>query len=339
MSKGGSGLKEEKIVQIAQKLGYAKSTVSRAVRHCGGVDAETRRIILNHMEKSDISAAKECDLYVILPDTPTYFWGKIYKEISSAAKSLGINPKMNLYTNLADSDLVLRYLEEALALEPKVLLIAAHVTPEIAEQLRRMSLSCAVIFLTEYNNIPNTFYFGADDFGDGFRMGQYFCEHFPDRVPIVLCCKELLSYRLRADGFMEALLQYNHKYASNIAEKDYPVDLIHTGKGQLAPSLLAQYLTECVGEQENTCLYITSGSAALPLALQKAKLKDKAVFLCHDIFLSEDGIPKTEFAASMNQDLPAQCKNAVKAAAVFIENQTFPDHKFTYTPSQMVFGK
>lgn len=83
-------MKDTKIESIAKKLGVSISTVSKAIRHRGGVDSDTRQ-----------------------RDVPRYFWRELQKEIQVASNANITPVKINIYTRLRDEETVLEYLDEA----------------------------------------------------------------------------------------------------------------------------------------------------------------------------------------------------------------------------------
>ena len=342
-------MKDEKYIEIAQKLGVAKSTVSRAARHCSGVDAETRRAVLQHIGVSDESGAdgkKQCHIYTILPDLPVYFWGRLYAGIEDAVVNDNVlqlrwrdkSIKLNVYNSLADSDIVLRYLEEAERLNPAIIIIAAHVTSEIREKLNRLKEKSIVFFVTEMESMPRTFYFGADPYGDGFRMGQLFCENYSDRSPVVVSNREINTIRLRAEGFLDALRRADPDRFATVPVYEFPTDGIFFENRKLAPARLASFLTKWIDKREKACLYFPYGSVALPLALQKAKFGDRVVCLCHDSMLGEHCRPEDGIRACINQDVYRHGQAAVEAAVKLIATGMCPDGKYTYIPSNMILG-
>jgi len=339
-------MKDEKYVEIAQKLGVAKSTVSRAARHCSGVDAETRRAVLQYtgfFDESKGDGAQKCHIYTILPDLPGYFWGRLYHSIVDAVLDVDDrlgwydqSVKQNMYNSLADTDIVLRYLEEAEKLQPSVLIIAAHVTPEIREKLNALKEKTIIFFVTELDSMPHTFYFGADPYQDGFRMGQHYCEHYADRSPVIVSNREINSIRLRTEGFLDALRGADSERFGTVPVYDFSTDGIFFDKRRLAPARLAAKLTEWIGSRERACLYVPYGSVALPLALQKAKFGENVVCLCHDGMLGEDCRPEEGISACINQDVYRHGRAAVEAAVKLITTGMCPDGKYTYIPSHLV---
>lgn len=342
-------MKDEKFSEIAQKLGVARSTVSRAARHCSGVDVETRRAVLQYtgfLDESNADGGQKCRIYTILPDLPGYFWGKLYHGIEDAVVNdsflhLGWYKKgikQNVYSSLADSDIVLRYLDEAERLQPEVILIAAHITPEIREKLDGMKEKSRIFFVTETESMPQTFYFGADPYADGFLMGKHYLSNYADRSPVVVSNKEIRTIHRRTEGFLDALRQGDAARFRSVPVYEFPTDGIFFENRRLAPARLASLLTEWIGKRERACLYFPYGSVALPLALQKAKFGDSVACLCHDSMLGADCRPEDGINASINQDVYRHGKAAVEAAIKLIASGMCPDQKYTYIPSHMVLG-
>lgn len=341
-------MKDEKISEIAKKLGMAKSTVSRAARHCSGVDVGTRRTVLQHIGSNDDAltyGAKKCLIYTIIPDLPIYFWGRLYSSIEDAVlNDNGVHfswrdktVKQNVYSSLADSDIVLHYLDEAERLEPAIIIIAAYVTPEIREKLNVLKEKSMIFFVTEYEDMPKTFYFGADPYGDGFRMGRHYLENYGDRTPVVVTNREIVTIRRRTEGFLDALRLADPQRFGALTANEVPKDGIFFEKRKLIPSRLASLFTEWVGKEEKACLYFPYGSVALSMALQKAKLGDRAVCICHDCMLGEDCRPEEGISAAINQDVYRQGWMAIEAAVKLISTGMCPDGKYTYIPSHIVF--
>ncbi len=329
-------MKDEKLKEVAQKLGVAKSTVSRTVRHCSGVDAETRRRILQHTAELGINDARPCSVYSIIPDTPNYFWGVIGQVMSEEASRYGDDfLKQNLYTNLSNHDLVLRYLDEAALIRPDVLILAAEITPEVRERLALLRETMTVLLLAEYDDVPYTFYIGSDPYSDGFRMGEYFLSHFSERTPVVVGNPQNRTVALRACGFCDALKERDRERFGAIPAYEYPMEYIYCGKNQLAPSRFAALLAERIKGEEDCCLYVPFGSTALAMALQKAKFGSRVICCTHDAALNEDGIPERCITVSINQDIRVQGREAIRAAKLLVEMRMCPDRKFTYIPSTL----
>ena len=64
-------MKKHDLTDLVQKTKTSKSTISRALNHCPGVDPQTRRRILEAAGPQ--SSSSDADLVMILPDTPPLF--------------------------------------------------------------------------------------------------------------------------------------------------------------------------------------------------------------------------------------------------------------------------
>ena len=130
-------MKNNCFVEISKHLCVSKSTISKAFRHCGGVDSETRLAVLNEISKQNIKPEGTCDIYQIYPATPSYLWNGI-----ATIPDFGqhhILTKSNVITKVNDSSVVMNYIEEAHHMNAKVLIITATISHEIEELLRKIA--------------------------------------------------------------------------------------------------------------------------------------------------------------------------------------------------------
>lgn len=326
---------KEKHSTIARELGLSKSLFSRAANHCSRVDSDTRRIVLAELNKRNVVSDKQCSIYTIQPDTPHYFWDQAYHGICSG---LGDFPdcKQNIYTSVTDTDLVHMYLDEAEQLDAKVIIIAAWDTPEIIERLTEMSQDRCIIFLTEHMNIPGTFYFGADSYADGRSLGQIFCEHYADRIPLILSSSSINSSS-RISGFCDALRAFDSERFS--AVPILPVPLSTDNITSRTAYRLASFLREQVDSTSKYCFYVPCGFIGLPQAIFKAKLNDRAICLLHDYEPIKHDEVESVVAACINQDIFSQSKAAIRAAVEYMNTGNFPEQKYTYIPSEIYCNK
>jgi len=125
-------MKDKLYVSIAKKYDLSKSTVSRVARHCGGVDTETRQLVLDELKKLNQSDADHKDIFCIIPDKPKYFWHEAYRGIIENLSS-DISLKMNIYTKISDEATILTYLDEAEKARPRAIIISSAITDTIRE--------------------------------------------------------------------------------------------------------------------------------------------------------------------------------------------------------------
>ena len=320
-------------VKIAKELGISQATVSRAMRHCGGVDSMTRRQILSCLDPADASSSLGCDVYVILPDTPRYFWKEIKEGMIAEKKNTSVSIKINIYTNVRDEETVLFYLNEAEKLGAKVVLLSAMITPAIAEKLNLLRRHTAIFLVSEGGDVTNSFYFGADAYGDGFRLGKIFCERYSEMTPIVVNVKSNYNVEKRTQGFTDALRQYD-----GVRFETMPVCFIHhtvAADPKLFPSKLAAVLSEWMEEERSYCLYIPFGNIYQSRVFLKAKRGSKLTCITHDCVIGEDGKPENGIAVTLKQNTFDQGKAAIRAAVRYVTEGVFPGKKYTYVPSEI----
>jgi len=314
-------MKDNLYVSIAKKYDISKTTVSKAARHCGGVDTETRQLILDELKTINHSVPGHKNIYCILPDIPRYFWHEMHLGIIENC-SADISYKMNLYTKLSDEATILTYLEEAEQARPHVLIIAAVLTDPIRSKLKKMMKHTCVLLLSEFGNMVNTFYIGADSYDDGYHFGlMYNTKYTADKIIILT---EDNNSQLRAKGFMDALGKPEQSFIR------LPLTEVYVQKH--AVSTLAKMISPY--KDTANCIYSTFGNPSLPLAAKKAGFTDSTVILAHDTF-SQDGSAALPdgFSAVINQDVYSQGKAAVEAAEFFVRTMRYPVQKNTHIPS------
>jgi len=323
-------------LHLVEKTGYTKSTISRTLRHCSGVDSETRRIILQAQENLSDDSPGECAVYAILPDTPHYFWKQAYRGMCDTFRNHpSISFKPNIYTSLRDTDIVLAYLEEAERMNARAVILTASDTPEIRRTVTRMQKNCAFFLLSEYIELVNTFFIGADAYADGFRMGELFGTVCRDRIPLVMSYEKTnINIHRRICGFTDAVRKYVPVQGESLPVLSIP-NIAGVINRKLLPSRGASLLAEHLEPDILYCLYVPFGLSGISLALKKSGHADSIFCLCHDCSIQEDRTTDG-VAASMNQDIYRQGCTAADAAIVYIENACYPKQKYLYIPSEII---
>ncbi len=303
----------------------SKSTMSKVLRHCGGVDSETRRRILR---ENPGDGAGVWDVYCILPDLPGAFWKEALRGLMETAPE-GVRVKYNVYTKLGDSEAVLTYLGEASRGRARAVIIAAVMDVPVREKLEAMSKNALVILLSEQEALVNGFYVGADAYGDGFRMGQLCAAEFSGYEPLILEAPGGRNIQLRLEGFRAALEQGNPALARRVRSLSVSQEKLVFSK--TAAASLAMLLAEVVEPIRDYVLYIPWGMPQLPLAVRKAeKRRGQFVCLCHDA-----GVRETPGIISCEQDLWTQGKTAMESALRYLREQCFPAEKYQFVPSKV----
>lgn len=327
-------MKDTKVESIANKLGVSVSTVSKAIRHCSGVDSETRQRILAESRQIHVLPHSDCPIYTILPDVPQYFWRELRKGIQDGSNADIAPVKANIYTKPRDEETVLEYLDEAEKLNARVIILATHITPAIHEKLETLTQGRLVILLSEYHEVTNSFYVGGNAYEDGYTMGQQYVAHYADRKLVCVATSNNNNATRRIEGFYQAVREANPKLLDNALSITLDQKMFRDLK--LLPSKLAPLLAGAAKDEEQICIYSPTGIPQLPLALIKAKLTEKTVCLCHDCVVEhpyEDKNMDMGFAITCNQDVRRQGRAAIKIATEFVKENLYPEKKKTYIPS------
>lgn len=314
--------------ELANKLKVSSTTISRVIRHCGGVDSETRERILLESRHINYIPTSNCPIYTILPDIPQYFWSNLGDSLNIGTEKDVAPIRHNIYTKLRDEMSVLEYLNDAERLGAHAIIIAAPYTPAIRQKLDQMVSGRLILFLSEYQRIPNCFYVGADSYADGYSLGEQYASHYTNRKLVMFSVGKGMNVRKREEGFRQALIDRNPTLLREAQLIELDSALFKNFK--LLPSKTAGLLAKVAKTREPLCLYFSSGIPDLSLALAKAKLPEHSICLCHDYY---KGNFETTQVISCNQDVQSQGRIAVKLATDFVKNHLYPEQKEIYVPS------
>ncbi|MBP5294550.1 MAG: LacI family DNA-binding transcriptional regulator [Lachnospiraceae bacterium] len=325
-------MKKTTVEGIAKKLNVSVSMVSRVLRHCSGVDSEMRLRILEEAGDLPLRDFGECPVYVILPDTPRYFWGEMRRGVFETLHAEGLRFKDNLCTKVHDEAAILNYLEEAVRLDSHVLLLAVRTTPAIRNRLQELVPDRFVLFLSEYSDLANTFYCGADPFEEGYRIGREFVSRDMDRRLIVFSLPDRANYEERLAGFLKAVSDEDPEVARSAV--NVPLSRKILSNFKLIPSAIAPLLEKAARYADRIAVYSPSGIPGLPLAFSKTRLTEKAVLYCQDCSVKDfETLP----IVSLDQDCYLQGETAALLAADFLKHSQFPSEKKTFIPSRIHF--
>ena len=250
------------IESIAKKLNISKSMVSKVLRHCGGIDSDTRQRILTEAHDMIERDYGECAIYFILPDIPQYFWKPVRQGIADATDQLDIPVKCNVYTKASDEATVLKYLDEAERLNAKSIILAAHITPAIRQKLEHLVIGRLIILLSEYCELANTFYIGSDAYSEGYTIGKHYASHYADRKFIMFTRPGNYNIEKRVEGFCQAVKEM----IPDLMDKALCIELDDKifKDFKLLPSKLAPLLVEAAEKHDKICIYSPMGLPQFP---------------------------------------------------------------------------
>ena len=80
-------MKNHELEKIAKITGAGKSTVSKALNHCFGVDRKNRERILEAARQAGVEETGCCDVYGIFPDRPLGFWTQVMEGLRELYES------------------------------------------------------------------------------------------------------------------------------------------------------------------------------------------------------------------------------------------------------------
>ncbi|MBQ7982334.1 MAG: LacI family DNA-binding transcriptional regulator [Clostridia bacterium] len=315
---------EHDLARIAQKLGVSRATVSKTIRHCSGVDGDTRLRILRAAENTALLHAEGvCDIYCILPDTPSFFWGEMRRGILDgiAAANDALRIKFNVISRLRDEETVLYYLDEAEAMQARILILAVSVTDAVKQRLYTMTRTGGrmILLLSEYGEVTNSFYIGTDAFADGAEMARICSARFPDCTPYLFTVDGNPNVSLRIRGF-------SAQYGGRVIP--IPVDAHRIANAKTLPSHIAAVLSASpIAQEAHAVLYVPFGIPGLQQAIRKARLPGHLSCLCHDVTDAE------AISAVCRQDVYAQGFAAVREADRYLRDSTYPPQKHIRIPS------
>ena len=326
-------MKDYRLTQLAQELGVSKSTVSKVLNHCGGVDTELRRRILRSAKAfAEDSTADTCTVYGILPDTPSFFWREMRRGLADGVKNEPHTCKCNIYSELHDEETVLSYLAEAERMNVQVIIIAASVTPAIHEKLTALRPGRLILLLSEYYALANAFYVGSDAYRDGQEMGRLFAASLRGGKPLLVSHTENYNVRERIRGFRDVLAAEAPSLYENITMLELDVEIFSARK--LMPSHFAAQLSRRVSSvrEDVVGLYFPMGFLQLPLAVKKVKT-EKTIY-CFGLDCLSEGERDSGVYIDCGQDVYLQGLTAMQAAVRFATCGEYPPQKRILVPSR-----
>lgn len=355
-SSSSSSSRDTALSRLADDLGVSRATVSKTIRHCSGVDTETRQRILRAARGVDeLRPAGTCAIYCILPDTPSFFWKEMRRGIADgiAAEQSPLSVKCNVYSRLRDEESVLCYLDEAEEMDARCIIIAAAMTDAVRERLYDLCRDAErlIFLLSEYGDVPNAFYIGGDAYRDGCEMARRYAsyletvrDHSADMAPpylVTVTGNDNVSARAR--GFSDMLSRDPN--TRDLPPQSLWLDPARLSNPKTLPSYLAARLTEVLSPvlQKTAVpvvLYVPLGLSGLSLALEKAGFSDggenRVVCFCHDTAPERKPEGISPILCTCIQDVYTQGRTAVQLAGVYLLGRVYPAEKRIFVQSSFL---
>ncbi len=323
-------MKKQNMTEISQKSGRSLSTVSKVLRNCPGVDPETRAAVRSAMEGDSatelIRRGKKGQICVILPDNPKYFWHRALSVIKE--KDGGIVTKIYSSINREEKDReVSLCVREAVEAGASAVILAACPEGTLRDELARLAGEMLIVQLCEYTPIPNTFYVGSDPYRDGAALARAVTAKEGCRPCVgVIRRSEISSCERRTQGFLDTLGDRAR--------------ILHIDQPELS-TLYASHLAraiDCVGERLDYLFCCSGMTDRVCDALYKLKGRMSARYVGFEYPpAAQKHWDAGRIAALAEQKIEEQLETALGLARIYVNEQRFPDKKFTYLPSEYRF--
>ena len=318
--------------EIAKRSGVSKSTVSRVLNNCPGVDGDLREAVIEAVRADYVATAKTempADVCIILPDNPKYFWNRINAFLSQ--NSMGLRIRTYVYSSLTETAVLCDYFERIEQSNIKAVIFAGYAEGEARERLTRLASTRLLIRLCEYDPIPNAFFVGANAYEDGKRLGELLVQRaqkVPARGVVLIRRGEPYNCRLREQGFLEAVGE-----SLCVEQVEAPKDF------RLWSSHLARALS---GIAERFDYVFCSDGVTVPSceAIRKLRLGRRIGYFGFEAPQSaEPYLESGEICALIVQDPAEQTRVALSLCKKYLEQHLYPDRKMTYISSKLKTGK
>lgn len=336
--------------RLAAVFGVNPITVRRVLRHERSVEKTLRQKILTYAGENGIPsgtcAAGTPDaplVYIMLPDTPTFFWKEIGRGIRETFRyekehrGLSAVLSENYVSTMSDTVSMSLYIEEAIRKRASVILCAAENSEKIREQLTAFAgqSDTLLIFVSEKCDIADSCYVGADNYMDGFLLARKYCSR-PDTAGREIHCFRnpwLTSLDPRIEGFCDALFAFGREQYAMLRFHELELDFFtpHSAVSAHYAALFHKIRAEEAEAGKPLAFYVPFGSSGdLSAAARKARLDD-ILFLTHDIAVD----PQNGDFITINQDTYLQGSIAMRYAMRFLSDGTRPADRRRCIPSRI----
>ena len=313
--------------RIAKMHKTSTTTVYNALYSRTPVNTKLKKEILNTAESIGYFAQNKvpvCDVAVILPSNPVYFWSEAEKGILNEIRNSNISIKLFTYSNMDDEEDFVLCMESAKRSNSKVYII----TPVNTEKTIRIfnELDKNIVFLNEYVEIDKAGFVGADAYKDGQMLAQA-CYDFLKKHPRILIINTTAKNckaEERKLGFCESLpesaritgeikLPFNRTLAASIARE---IEIRYQGKFD--------------------CIFVAQGwFQQVSMALKKLDLVIPCIG-CENQKVSPKYAENGKLHAARVQHIRKQGEQSIKYAMKLIEGVELPGRNITVESTLMI---
>ncbi len=167
-------MQETLLTKVAGYAETSRATVSKVLNHSFGVGDELREKVFAAADRYGLQpkTVSPCDVFVILPETPTYFWGELYRRLSLSFGKTDLQVKFNIYSKLGNCSVVARYLDEAEKSCAKMVVVAAHYDG-LDQRLDALSAKKPVLVICEESRARKVIAIGSNQEADGMLLAKH----------------------------------------------------------------------------------------------------------------------------------------------------------------------
>lgn len=312
--------------QSSKGMKISKSTISKALNHCYGVNSDLRECILNdYSHKATRKSVREVDIYVIVPETPRYFWRCKLPKVSDP----DIKVKYNIISRPGDTSVILHYLKEAETLDAKAIVLVSLGNPQVEKEIERLSQGRLIIYLNNLNETKNTFFIGPDPQGACRALAEVCQKHHPGSTLLLISSsKSTLSptFSKKISAFVDTI------------EGKIPYDILSVpvnSKSSSFPAAVSRALAEYLEKERFGSVVCLDGyTSKVCSALRKLKNVTGHSALCFGFENDPQNEPFAEsgiLKAVIYSNFQEQINLAMKKAEDYVLNGNFPHSKYSYT--------
>jgi LacI family transcriptional regulator len=220
------------IKEIAQRLGIAISTVSRALHDAYDVSPETRKKVLDLAEELDyrpnpfaVSLVNHRTniIGVLLPEIATHYFSTVVKGIQDVAYSVGYNVMFFISNESLEREKIILKSLNVNSLDG--LLVSVSAETNTSEHFRKLSeKGLPIVFFDRVLNDIHTSKVIQDDYQGAYNATSHLIQQGYQRIAHLAGPKALEIAQKRLHGYTDALAQNNIPF-----KKSY---IIHSGMTQ-----------------------------------------------------------------------------------------------------------
>ncbi len=318
-----------KIKKIAKAAGVSEMVVKRALSNYRNISSESKKKVLNTAKELGFTlSTPSCDIAIILPSMPEYFWHKFSKYLESYAKENKLKYRFFVYTSVKDEEDLLQCIKKAEDAEAKVYIIVGQDFPQVKAKIKELATEKPVILLEEYLEIENTCYIGENSFQSGYELCELYFKEYPGK-------KNILLVRSSIDNSNDGRLAGFYKALKDLGMPE--PDFVDVQRGnRIVASTIARKLNE-LGDKCD-CIYSPSGylSESCNAVVKLKSNKEHHCIGFESNKLTNKYCKLGLIKIIVDQDMDGQSREAVNLATECLKTGEKPKEKCIYIKSKPV---